>query len=107
MLQTTYKYSLIVSYDWNGFLVFEIKDKIYLKGNITQAGYEDMLERVKDIIQDLMRYNWNYGYSYQIINLPVKFMRVLFIEDFLYTLSNLKLKINNIHTLEEIKEIKF
>jgi uncharacterized secreted protein with C-terminal beta-propeller domain len=30
----------------------------------------------------------------------------LFIEDFLYTISDSKIKINNIHTLEEIKEIK-
>jgi uncharacterized secreted protein with C-terminal beta-propeller domain len=46
----------------------------------------------------------DYYFYIEIVDKAIK--RALFIEDFLYTISDSKIKINNIHTLEEIKEIK-
>ena len=85
--------------DWQGVLVFEIKDKIYLKGNVTHMNFEEIFKIVQEKLM-----NRDYYFYIEIIDKAIK--RALFIEDFLYTISDSKIKINNIHTLEEIKEIK-
>jgi uncharacterized secreted protein with C-terminal beta-propeller domain len=60
-------------------------------------------EEIFKMIQEKLM-NRDYYFYIEIIDKAIK--RALFIEDFLYTISDSKIKINNIHTLEEIKEIK-
>jgi uncharacterized secreted protein with C-terminal beta-propeller domain len=76
--------------------VFEIKkDGIYLKGNVTNINYNKLIDGIlNDRLFDADSY-YN-GFA----------RRALLIGDFLYTISFSKIKINNIYTLEEIKEIK-
>jgi len=80
--------------------VFEIKDKIYLKGNVTHMNFEEIFKMIQEKLMSR-----NYYFYIEIVDKAIK--RALFIEDTLYTISDSKIKINNIHTLEEIKEIKF
>ncbi len=101
-LTITYNSSAMpwISYlPWQGVLVFEIKDKIYLKGNITHINYKIIKEAMLNkTINNLYEFLY-YLYESNVIH------RALFIEDFLYTISDSKVKINNIYSLEEIKEI--
>jgi hypothetical protein len=86
----------MISLYWQGVLVFEIKkDGIYLKGNVTNINYNKLIDGIlNDRLFDADSY-YN-GFT----------RRALIIGDFLYTISFSKIKINNIYTLEEIKEIK-
>ena len=92
-----------IFYDRVIFLVFEIRDKLYIKGEIVHVDFEEITKKITE-----RRH----------VYIVPELMRSLFIEDFLYTISfsyNFlytvtffnKLKINNIYTLEEIKEIEF
>jgi uncharacterized secreted protein with C-terminal beta-propeller domain len=86
----------MISLYWQGVLVFEIKkDGIYLKGNVTNINYNKLIDGIlNDRLFDADSY-YN-GFA----------RRALLIGDFLYTISFSKIKINNIYTLEEIKEIE-
>jgi len=85
-----------ISLYWQGVLVFEIeKGKIYLKGNVTNINYNKLID---GILNDRLFDKDSYYDGFT--------RRALIIGDFLYTISFSKIKINNIYTLEEIKEIK-
>jgi inhibitor of cysteine peptidase len=73
---------------WQGAYVFNISlEGVTLRGQITHM--EDGTA--------------NYGYYYYYTNPIVQ--RSLYIEDVLYTISNMKVKMNNLQTLSEINEV--
>ena len=79
-------------YVWQGAYVLDISlDGIELRGQITH---------MEDGMLDNNGFYYYYGYSSYIIQ------RSLYIEDVLYTVSNMKVKMNNLETLAEINEIE-
>jgi len=79
-------------YTFDGAYVYDIslKDGLNLRGKITHLDSND---------DTLLKT----GYYYSGGNLSIK--RSLYIDNILYTLSNNKLKLNNLNTLEEIKTL--
>ncbi|PVX23020.1 MAG: hypothetical protein CW691_11940 [Candidatus Bathyarchaeum sp.] len=78
-------------YVWQGAYVLDISlDGIELRGQITH---------MEDGVLPSGGYYYYYGYSGYIVQ------RSLYIEDVLYTISNMKVKMNNLETLAEINEI--
>jgi len=75
---------------WQGAYVFDISlDGIELRGKITHMDDDDLLNR---------HYYYYYsGYSVQ---------RSLYIDNVLYTISSMKVKMNNLETLAEINEVE-
>jgi len=76
---------------WQGAYVLDISTEgISLRGQITHM----------DDNQDLLKSGYNYYYSDYTIQ------RSLYIEDVLYTISGMKIKMNNLDTLAEINSIE-
>jgi hypothetical protein len=74
---------------WQGAYVFDISlNGIELRGQITHMEDDDLL---------------NMGYYYYYSEYTVQ--RSLYIENVLYTISSMKVKMNNLETLAEINEI--
>lgn len=77
-------------YVWQGAYVFDISENgILLKGTITHM----------DNNQDLLKREYYFGYDYTV-------QRSLYIENVLYTISSMKIKMNNLDTLSEINTIE-
>jgi inhibitor of cysteine peptidase len=77
-------------YVWQGAYVFDISlDGLELRGRITHM--EDN--------NDLLKSGYYFGSSYLV-------QRSLYIEDVLYTISSMKVKMNNLKTLAEINEVE-
>ena len=74
---------------WQGAYVFDISpDGLVLRGRITHM--EDA---------DIMKLGYYFGYDYSV-------QRSLFIDNVLYTISSLKVKMNNLDTLAEINQVE-
>ena len=74
---------------WQGAYVFDIStDGLVLRGRITHI--EDA---------DMIKMGFYFGYDYLV-------QRSLYIDNVLYTVSSMKLKLNNLDTLAEIKQVK-
>jgi len=79
-------------YVWQGAYVFDISlDGIELRGRITHMDDNDLLN------SGYYRYYGYYDYSVQ---------RSLYIENVLYTISSMKVKMNNLETLAEINQVE-
>ena len=77
-------------YVWQGAYVFDISENgIILRGTITHM----------DDNQDLLKRGYYFGYDYTL-------QRSLYIENVLYTISSMKIKMNNLSTLSEINTIE-
>ena len=77
-------------YVWQGAYVFDISENgIVLKGTITHM----------DDNQDLLKRGYYFGYDYTV-------QRSLFIENVLYTISSMKIKMNILDSLSEINSIE-
>ena len=77
-------------YVWQGACVFDISlDGIELRGRITHM----------DDNADLLKSGYYFGSYYTV-------QRSLYIEDVLYTISSMKVKMNNLETLAEIKAVE-
>lgn len=77
-------------YVWQGAYVFDISENgIVLRGTITHM----------DDNQDLLKLRYYFGYDYTV-------QRSLYIENVLYTISSMKIKMNNLNTLSEINTIE-
>ena len=75
---------------WQGAYVFDISlDGIELRGGITHM----------DNNADLLKRGYYFGYDYSV-------QRSLYIENVLYTISSMKLKMNNLETLAEINQVE-
>ncbi len=75
---------------WQGAYVFEISlDGIELRGRITHMNNEDL--------ENMGYFYYYYGYIVQ---------RSLYIENVLYTISSMKVKMNNLETLAEINTVE-
>jgi inhibitor of cysteine peptidase len=74
---------------WQGAYVFDISpDGLVLRGRITHM--EDA---------DMMKLGYYFGYDYSV-------QRSLFIDNVLYTISSLKVKMNSLDTLAEINQVE-
>ena len=74
---------------WQGAYVFDISpDGLVLRGRITHM--EDA---------DIMKLGYYFGYDYQV-------QRSLYIDNVLYTISSMKVKMNSLDTLAEINQVK-
>jgi len=74
---------------WQGANVFDISpDGLVLRGRITHM--ED---------SDIMKLGYYFGYDYQV-------QRSLYIDNVLYTISSMKVKMNSLDTLAEINQVK-
>ncbi len=79
-------------YVWQGAYVFDISlDGIGLRGRITH-------------MEDNALAGGGYVYNYEHANQIVQ--RALYMDDVLYTISNMKVKMNNLQTLTEINEVE-
>jgi uncharacterized secreted protein with C-terminal beta-propeller domain len=77
-------------YVWQGAYVFDISlNGIEVRGTITHM----------DDNADLLNKNYYFGYQYEV-------QRSLYIENVLYTISNMKVKMNNLETLAEIGTVE-
>jgi inhibitor of cysteine peptidase len=77
-------------YVWQGAYVFNIStDNLELRGNITHI----------DDYQDLLKSGYYFDSEYEI-------ERTLYIDNVLYTMSAMKMKMNNLETLGEINEVE-
>ena len=76
-------------YVWQGAYVFDISlDGLELRGRITHMNDTDLLKR-----------GYYFGSYYSV-------QRSLYIDDVLYTISSMKVKMNNLETLTEINEVE-
>jgi len=74
---------------WQGAYVFDISpDGLVLRGRITHM--ED---------SDIMKLGYYFGYDYQV-------QRSLYIDNVIYTISSMKVKMNSLDTLAEINQVK-
>jgi len=77
-------------YVWQGAYVFDISlNGLELRGRITHM----------DDNADMLKRGYYYGYGYSV-------QRSLYIENVLYTISSMKVKMNNLETLTEINEVE-
>ena len=78
-------------YVWQGAYVFDISlDGLELRGGITHIDDPHLFDNV------YYRYNGYYDYIVQ---------RTLYIDDVLYTVSSMKVKMNSLETLAEINQV--
>ena len=77
-------------YVWQGAYVFDISlNGLELRGRITHM----------DDNADMLKRGYYYGYGYSV-------QRSLYIENVLYTISSMKVKMNSLETLTEINEVE-
>lgn len=77
---------------WQGAYVFDASlDGLELRGRITH-----MDDQMYNNADPMKRYYWEYDYRVQ---------RSLYIENVLYTISNMKVKMNSLETLTEINQV--
>nr|MQY61850.1 hypothetical protein [archaeon] len=77
-------------YVWQGAYVFDISlDGIELRGRITHM----------DDNADLLKRSYYFGSDYSV-------QRSLYIDNVLYTISSMKVKMNNLETLAEINQVE-